>query len=122
MSVGATFLNATREARGRPRSRHHRQVYTSLYISKISQNPSHALPGAAIQAAKSSVGAGAAANHAPLAIWLELLDHVQTAFLAGLHAGCYVAAGVCALGVLGALVLPGAAPTNTQVAASPALG
>ena len=121
--VGSAVNDATRETGGALGVAIIGSVYTSLYISKIAENSRHALPAAALQAAKSSVGAGyAAARHAPLAVRHELLDHVQTAFLAGLHAGCYVAAGVCALGLLGALALPGAAPTNTQVAAPPALG
>lgn len=63
------------------------------------------------------MGAGyAAANHTPLAIRADLLDHVQSAFMAGLHAGCFVAASVCALGVLGALALPGSSTANTAAA------
>jgi hypothetical protein len=42
--------------------------------------------------------------------------------MTGLHAGCYVAAGVCAIGALGALALPGAPLTETLLAAPPALG
>jgi hypothetical protein len=33
--------------------------------------------------------------------------------MAGLHAGCFVAASVCALGVLGAFALPGSSTATT---------
>jgi hypothetical protein len=54
------------------------------------------------------VGAGLAiASHAAPALRLPVLTAVQSAFMSGLHAGCFVAAGVCAAGALGALALPG---------------
>ncbi|MBA3808842.1 MAG: MFS transporter, partial [Solirubrobacterales bacterium] len=43
----------------------------------------------------------------PRAVRGPLLDAVQRSFMSGLHTGCIVAAGVCALGALGALALPG---------------
>ncbi len=117
--IGSAVNDATRETGGTLGVAIIGSVYTSIYISRISENSSHHLPQAALNAAKSSVGAGyAAASHAPLAIRADLLDHVQSAFMAGLHAGCFVAASVCALGVLGALALPGSSTANTAAAAA----
>lgn len=48
-------------------------------------------------------------------------DFAQGAFLTGLHAGCYVAAGVCALGLVIALALPGAPPSASVMPAAPAV-
>jgi EmrB/QacA subfamily drug resistance transporter len=118
--IGSAVNDATRETGGTLGVAIIGSVYTSIYISRISQNSGRHLPEAALNAAKSSVGAGyAAASHAPLAIRAGLLDHVQSAFMAGLHAGCLVAASVCALGVLGALALPGSSAANTAAAAAP---
>lgn len=118
--IGSAVNDATRETGGTLGVAIIGSVYTSIYISRISENSSHHLPQAALNAAKSSVGAGyATASHAPLAIRADLLDHVQSAFMAGLHAGCFVAASVCALGILGALALPGSSTANTAGAAAP---
>lgn len=121
--VGSAVNDATRETGGTLGVAIIGSVYTSLYVSRLSQGSGHALPYAALQAARSSVGAGyAAARHAPPDLRAALLDHVQSAFLAGLHAGCYVAAGVCALGILGALQLPGPGSSLTPAPAPPAVG
>lgn len=121
--VGSAVNDATRETGGTLGVAIIGSVYTSLYISRLFQDSRHALPQAALQAARSSVGAGyAAARRAPPDLRVALLDHVQGAFLAGLHAGCYVAAGVCALGILGALALPGPSSSVTTAPAPPALG
>ena len=118
--IGSAVNDATRETGGTLGVAIIGSVYTSIYISRIAQNSDRHLPQAALHAAKSSVGAGyAAASHAPLAIRADLLDHVQSAFMAGLHAGCFVAASVCALGVLGALALPGSSTANTAAAGAP---
>jgi hypothetical protein len=45
----------------------------------------------------------------------------EDAFLTGLHAGCYVAAGACALGLVVALALPGAPPSVHLAPAAPAI-
>jgi EmrB/QacA subfamily drug resistance transporter len=121
--VGSAVNDATRETGGTLGVAIIGSVYTSLYTSTLLGPTGHNLPQAALRVAQSSVGAGyAAARHAPPNIRISLLDHVQSAFMTGLHAGCYVAAGVCALGALGALALPGPAPTSPRSAAPPALG
>jgi EmrB/QacA subfamily drug resistance transporter len=120
--VGSAVNDATRETGGTLGVAIIGSVYTSLYASRLTTGASQ-LPRAALQAAKQSVGAGyAVVHHAPITIRAELLSDVQSAFLAGLHAGCYVAAGVCALGVLGALALPSAPPSTRQAPAPPAVG
>src|SRR5450755_4418688 len=74
--IGSAVYDATRETGGTLRVAIIGSVYTSIYISRISQNTGHHLPQAALNAAQSSVGAGyAAASHAPLAIRPALLDH-----------------------------------------------
>jgi hypothetical protein len=79
-----------------------------LYLSRVSADPGHALPRPALEVAKHSVGAGyALARRLPSPVGHGLLLHVQHAFMVGLHAGSYVAAAVCAIGVLGAIALPG---------------
>ncbi len=121
--VGSAVNDATRETGGTLGVAIIGSVYTSLYTSTLLGASSHNLPEAALHAAKSSVGAGyAAAHHAPPAIRTALLNHVQNAFMTGLHAGCYVAAAVCALGILGALQLPGSRPSAAPIVAPPALG
>lgn len=78
------------------------------------------MPRAALTAARESVGAGyAVAQQAPPALRAPLLDQVQNAFMSGLHAGSYVAAGVCLIGVLGALSLPGPSPRGAPHADPP---
>ncbi|MBV9050475.1 MAG: hypothetical protein JOY58_19570, partial [Solirubrobacterales bacterium] len=89
--------------------------------SHLGQATNH-LPQAISRLAKSSVGAGyAIAHRLPPVAGQTLLRQVESAFLIGLHAGCYVAAGMCALGVLGALALPGSPPSTTEAPAPPAL-
>ncbi|MBV9820252.1 MAG: MFS transporter [Solirubrobacterales bacterium] len=114
--VGSAVNDATRETGGTLGVAVIGSVYTSLYASKLAEGFSQH-PRSALQTAKASVGAGyALARHAPLPIRDELLGHVQSAFMTGFHAGCYVAAGVCVLGLIGALALPGAAPSSRVVA------
>jgi hypothetical protein len=105
--VGSAVNDATREAGGTLGVAVIGSVYISVYTSRISAGLRH-LPGPALSAAKGSVGGGyTVARASPTPERPDLIHHVQNAFLAGLHAGCFVAAGVCALGILAALALPG---------------
>lgn len=122
--VGSAVNDATRETGGTLGVAVIGSVYTSLYVSQLATGardlPRSALPALGI--AKGSVGAGyAVAGRAPALVRHHLLADVQSAFLTGLHAGCYVAAGVCALGLLVALALPGAPPSTRLVPAAPAI-
>jgi hypothetical protein len=58
------------------------------------------------------------AGHVPAALHAPVALSVQNAFMSGLHTGCLVAAGVCAVGAIGALALPGS-PLRVSTAAAP---
>jgi EmrB/QacA subfamily drug resistance transporter len=106
--VGSAVNDATREAGGTLGVAIIGSVYASLYTSSLRHSAVAHLAGSALDRAESSVGAGLAiASHAAPALRLPVLSAVQSAFMSGLHAGCFVAAGVCAVGALGALALPG---------------
>jgi EmrB/QacA subfamily drug resistance transporter len=106
--VGSAVNDATREAGGTLGVAIIGSVYASLYASRLTGGAVAQLPAGALASAKSSVGAGlGVAAHASAAVQGPVLSAVQSAFMSGLHAGCFVAAGVCALGALGALYLPG---------------
>jgi predicted MFS family arabinose efflux permease len=106
--VGSAVNDATREAGGTLGVAIIGSVYTSLYASSLAHSTAARLPHTTLRLAQSSVGAGyAVAGHAPAPLDHPLTGAIQTAFLSGLHAGCLVAAGVCALGACGALMLPG---------------
>ena len=106
--VGSAVNDATREAGGTLGVAIIGSVYASLYTSSLGHSALTKLAAPALASAKSSVGAGLAiVAHTPLAERATALDAVQSAFMSGLHTGCVVAAGVCAIGALGALALPG---------------
>jgi EmrB/QacA subfamily drug resistance transporter len=109
--VGSAVNDATREAGGTLGVAIIGSVYTSLYASTLLRSDAATrLPHAALHAAQSSVGAGyTVAARVPLALYTPVLHSVQRAFMSGLHAGCLVAAGVCAIGLAGASWLPGRA-------------
>ena len=106
--VGSAVNDATREAGGTLGVAILGSVFASLYASGLTHKVGHALGAGALHVAQSSAGAGyAVIAHAPAAVRPELISGVQSAFLSGLHAGCFVAAGVCAIGAIGASWLPG---------------
>jgi EmrB/QacA subfamily drug resistance transporter len=107
--VGSAVNDATRETGGTLGVAIIGSVYTSLYASHLVHGAATQLPARALQLAQTSIGAGYAVVHqAPEALRLPVLHGVQSAFMTGLHAGCLVAVGVCAVGALGATALPGA--------------
>ena len=119
--VGSAVNDATRETGGTLGVAVIGSVYMSIYVSQLVAG-ARGLRPSALEIAKSSVGAGyAVAGRAPGPIRHHLLSDVQDAFLTGLHAGCYVAAGVCALGLMAALALPGPPPPAHLVPAAPAI-
>jgi EmrB/QacA subfamily drug resistance transporter len=106
--VGSAVNDATREAGGTLGVAIIGSVYASLYSSSLTHSAAAKLAAAALASAKESIGAGlAVAGHAPIAVQGHLLNAVQGAFMSGLHTGCLVATGVCWVGALGALALPG---------------
>jgi predicted MFS family arabinose efflux permease len=106
--VGSAVNDATREAGGTLGVAVIGSVYTSLYGSHLAVSAAGRLGDVAVDHAKTSIGAGLqVAAHAPAAARGAALDAITNSFMVGLHAGCFVAAGVCALGALAALWLPG---------------
>ncbi len=106
--VGSAVNDATREAGGTLGVAVIGSVYTSLYTAGLTHGTAARLPSAALAAARKSVGAGyAVIQHAPAALQAPLLHQISGAFMSGLHAGCFVAAGVCIVGAVGARALPG---------------
>jgi EmrB/QacA subfamily drug resistance transporter len=121
--VGSAVNDATRETGGTLGVAIIGSVYTSLYASHLVHGPATQLPARALHLAQASIGAGYAVVHqTPAALRLPVLHEVQGAFMTGLHAGCLVAVGVCAVGALGATALPGARRQATVPTLAPAAG
>jgi len=106
--VGSAVNDATRETGGTLGVAVIGSIFSSLYLHGLSQGAVAHLPAHLYEAARSSVGAAVEiVQHAPGAHAPALLDGVVSAFMSGMRAGCLVAAGICALGAVGALALPG---------------
>ena len=117
--IGSAINDATREAGGTLGVAIIGSVYTSLYASQLLHGAAGHLPAHVLHIVKGSVGAGyAVAGHVPAALHAAVLHSVTSSFMTGLHAGCFVAAGVCALGALGAGFLPGrvSSPVSARAA------
>jgi hypothetical protein len=106
--VGSAVNDATREAGGTLGVAVIGSIFTSIYARHLAGTSIAALPHDAVSAARGSVGAAFnIAAHAPPSLSGQLVNDVNASFMSGLHVGCLVAAGVCWLGALGALALPG---------------
>ncbi len=124
--VGSAVNDATREAGGTLGVAVIGSVFTSIYVHHLAGTTVAALPHDVAIAARDSVGAAitAAADAAP-SLSHQLLTDVNASFMSGLHIACLVAAGVCWLGAVGALALPGRRdmrtpqPEPTVVTAAP---
>jgi EmrB/QacA subfamily drug resistance transporter len=117
--VGSAVNDATREAGGTLGVAVVGSVYTSLYTATLGSGAVAHLPDKARHLADESVGAAMAVIHrAPDALHGALLDSVHHSFMTGLQAGCFVAAGVCWLGAIGALALPGRRAAQAERAAA----
>ena len=115
--VGSAVNDATREAGGTLGVAVVGSVFASIFASSISSSGLARLPGGLPDGASSSVAAAFAA--ARQAGGGALTASVQDAFMDAFHTGCAVAFGVCWLGSLAAVALPGrraaaaeAAPTG----------
>jgi EmrB/QacA subfamily drug resistance transporter len=110
--VGSAVNDATREAGGTLGVAVLGSIFTSLYAAHLTSTSFRDLPGHVVSTAQDSVAAAlATVGHAHgSAAQGQLLDSVQTSFMSGFHIACIVAAGVCVLGALGALLLPGRTP------------
>ena len=109
--VGSAVNDATREAGGTLGVAVIGSVFTSIYTHHLSTTQVAQLPAQAANAAKNSV---AAAIQIP-----GVHQAVQDSFMSGLHVACLVAAGVCWLGAIGAMALPGRRQMRAPVALTP---
>ena len=106
--VGSAVNDATREAGGTLGVAVIGSVFLSLYARRIDSSLFAHLPGATHTAARTSVAAAAQTiARAPAPLQHPLLTGFDASFMSGLHTASAVAAGVCILGALGALALPG---------------
>ena len=106
--IGSAVNDATREAGGTLGVAVIGSVFTSLYGSHLAGTPVGDLPHPLAAAARSSVGAAVRISSAAGGgRGGQLLGDVTASFMSGLHVACLVAAGVCWLGAVGALALPG---------------
>ncbi|WP_239309302.1 MULTISPECIES: MFS transporter [unclassified Frankia] len=106
--IGSAVNDATREAGGTLGVAVIGSVFTSIYVHQLAGTSVAALPAQVAGAARDSVGAAiATATHAAPAVSQQLVADVNASFMSGLHIACLVAAGVCWLGALGGLALPG---------------
>jgi EmrB/QacA subfamily drug resistance transporter len=106
--VGSAVNDATREAGGTLGVAVLGSVFTSIYAHHLAGTAVAALPRQLADAARDSVGAAmAAAAQAAPPLGQQLLADVNASFMSGLHLASLVAAGVCVLGAVGALALPG---------------
>lgn len=112
--VGSAVNDATREAGGTLGVAVIGSVFTSMYAHQLSGSSITALPHDVAVAARNSVGAAmSAVQHAPSPLSSQLLTDVNASFMSGLHVASLVAAGVCWLGAVVALKLPGRSTVAT---------
>jgi hypothetical protein len=106
--VGSAVNDATREAGGTLGVAVIGSIFTSIYANHLAGTSVAALPQHLADAARDSVGAAiATASHVAQPLGQTLLADVNASFMSGLHIACVVAAGICWLGAVGALALPG---------------
>jgi EmrB/QacA subfamily drug resistance transporter len=106
--VGSAVNDATREAGGALGVAVIGSVFSSVYLHHLAHSAFATLPAPAAAAARGSVGAALSiARHAPAGRSGVLTDDLTSAFMHGLHTGCFTAAGVCLAGAIAALALPG---------------
>lgn len=106
--IGSAVNDATREAGGTLGVAVIGSVFLSLYSRGIDGSPFAELPGAGSSEVSTSVAAAAqTVTGAPSELRQALLSSFNDSFMSGLHTASAVAAGVCVLGAIGALALPG---------------
>jgi EmrB/QacA subfamily drug resistance transporter len=124
--VGSAVNDATREAGGTLGVAILGSVFTSLYASRIGTTAFGALPEPLRQAAQDSVAAAVGTVAATTdSTQAALLDGLHASFMSGFHVASFVAAGVCWIGAVGAVALPGRAgrpqPVPPRSALQPAV-
>ncbi|WP_375498364.1 MFS transporter [uncultured Jatrophihabitans sp.] len=115
--VGSAVNDATREAGGTLGVAVVGSVFASIFASQISSSGLARLPGGLPDGASSSVAVAFAAARRAGGGALELA--VQDAFMDAFHLGCAVAFGVCWLGALAAVALPGRGTAEAASRTSP---
>jgi EmrB/QacA subfamily drug resistance transporter len=123
--VGSAVNDATRETGGTLGVAVIGSIFTSIYANHLAGTSIAELPHQAASAARESVGAAfAAASHANPAVSHQLVTDINASFMSGLHVASLVAAGICGIGAIAALLLPGrralvAAHSEPVIAATP---
>jgi EmrB/QacA subfamily drug resistance transporter len=113
--VGSAVNDATREAGGTLGVAVLGSIFTSLYADRIGSGAFSVLPEPVRRAAQDSVAAAiGATGRSTGSAQPALVDALHASFMSGFHTATLVAAGVCWLGAVGALALPG----RTHVALS----
>jgi EmrB/QacA subfamily drug resistance transporter len=107
--VGSAVNDATREAGGTLGVAVLGSIFTSLYAHHLTTTAFAGLPTHVVSAAQDSVAAalGTVGQTRGGAAQQQLLDAVHVSFMSGFHTASVVAAGICAVGAAGALLLPG---------------
>jgi EmrB/QacA subfamily drug resistance transporter len=107
--VGSAVNDATREAGGTLGVAVLGSIFTSLYAHHLTTTAFRELPNHVVSSAQNSVAAAlSTVGHARgAAAQQQLLDGVQSSFMAGFHTASLVAAGIGLAGAAGALLLPG---------------
>jgi EmrB/QacA subfamily drug resistance transporter len=119
--AGSAVNDATREIGGTLGVAVLGSVYSTLYAHSLDR--SSAVPAALLHRATTSFGAGrAVATHLQGAAGVAFGHAVTQSFMVGLHAACFVAAGVCLTGAVAVTALlpsrPGQAPALAAASAS----
>jgi len=116
--AGSAVNDATREIGGTLGVAVLGSVYASLYTGHLRAHTA-GLPPALVDKATSSFGAGrAVAAHLPGPAGTAFGQAVTASFMDGLHAACFVAAGVCVLGAtFVAALLPSRPSVHTTATA-----
>ena len=107
--AGSAVNDATRQIGGTLGVAVIGSIYSTLYLRHLNQSPViAALPAGAADTARQGLAQGlAVAAHAPTQVAGLIRTTVSDGFIAGLHAGCFTAAGICLLGAAAVLaVLP----------------
>lgn len=117
--VGSAVNDATREAGGALGVAVIGSIFTSLYRSHLATTAVAHLPAPAAAAARSSVGAAlAVTSRAPHGAALS--HDVTASFMHGFDLASLAAAGICTLGAVAALRLPGRIrPATTDLSTTP---
>jgi hypothetical protein len=115
--AGSAVNDATREIGGTLGVAILGSVYATLYAHSLDRAASASVPVALLHKATASFGAGRAiAARLPGAVGVAFGHGVIGSFMDGLHAACFVAAGVCLTGAVAVTAFlpsrPGHAPAD----------